>query len=305
MPDRPLRYCRRDDTAFIEVAGTDARTFLHAQLSLAIPSLPWKTAPLAGWHDPKGRVRALFRLVPAKERWLLMTPRASATELVAKLCMFVLRSDVEIAAVDDMALISVVGGSDERLARLGIPSFGGNDAVAEIDGVCRLRLGPELACLIGPADALTGLVADCEEAPSALAELAEIQLGIAAMPAGIEHDYVAQMLNLERLGAVSFDKGCYPGQEVIARIHNLGSVKRRAQRFAVEPGARTEPGAPVHDGADTVVGQVIRAAEIDGRCELLAVVGLEAAKQAIYVDRKRLRRLPLPWDKPDRGATKS
>lgn len=302
MPDRPLHHCRRDDTAFIEVSGSDARSFLHAQLSLAIPALPWGTAPLAGWHDPKGRVRALFRLVPRARNWLLMTPRASAEGIVAKLRMFVLRSDVELAVVDEMALFSVIGGSDEKFSRLGIPS-GGDNAMAEIDGVCRIRIGPGLAYLIGPAGTLTGLVADCEEAPREFAELAEIELGIAAIPAGIEHDFVAQMLNLEQLGAISFDKGCYPGQEVIARIHNLGSVKRRAQRFAVEPGARIEPGTPVHAGANAVVGQVVRAAATRDRCELLAVVRLDAAKQALYLGRKRLRRLALPWEEHDRTAT--
>ncbi len=302
MPDRPLRYCRRDDTAFIEVSGSDARTFLHAQLSLAIPALPRDAAPLAGWHDPKGRVRALFRLVPGNRRWLLMTPLASAAALAARLRMFVLRSDVELAVVDETALVSVIGGTDEEFARLGIPSAGDN-AMAEIDGVCRIRIGPELAYLIGPGRALAGLVADCEEAPREFAELAEIELGIAAIPAGIEHDFVAQMLNLEQLGAISFDKGCYPGQEVIARIHNLGSVKRRAQRFALEPGAGIEPGTPVHDGANGVVGQVVRAAETRDRCELLAVVRLDAAKQALYLGRKRLRRLALPWDEHDPTAT--
>lgn len=302
MPDHPLRYCKRDDTAFIKVAGSDARSFLHAQLSLAIPALPWSAAPLAGWHDPKGRVRALFRLVPRAQSWLLMTPRADAENLAAKLRMFVLRSDVEIAVDDDVALLSIIGASDEQFAVLGVPS-GKDNAMAEIDGVCRLRIGPGLAYLIGPIDVLTGLVADCEEAPGALAALAEIELGIATIPAGIKHDFVAQMLNLERLGAISFDKGCYPGQEVIARIHNLGSVKRRAQRFAAEPGVRIEPGAPVHDGAHTTVGQVIRAAETGERCELLAVVGLEAAKQATYLGGKRLLRRALPWDGPDGTAT--
>ena len=301
MPDRPLRYCRCDDTAFIEVAGSDARTFLHAQLSLAIPALAWGAAPLAGWHDPKGRVLALFRLVPRARSWLLMTPRASAEGIVAKLRMFVLRSDVRIAAVDDVSLVSVIGATDKQFARLGIPSDG-DSAMTEIDGVSRLRIGPELGYLIGPAEALTDIVADCRQAPGALAELAEIELGIPTIPAGIEDRFVAQMLNLERLGAISFDKGCYPGQEVIARIHNLGSVKRRAQRFAVESGSAVRPGAPVHDTEGKDVGQAIRAAQSGERSELLAVVGLEAATREIYIDRKPLQRLPLPWDDPDRMA---
>ena len=294
-----MRHCRRADTAFIEVAGGDARSFLHAQLSLAVPALPWTTAPLAGWHDPKGRVRALFRLVPRTRSWLLMAPRDNAEALAAKLRMYVLRSDVEISLADDLELLGIVGGTADGLARLGIPS-GGDNAVTEIDGVCRLRVGPELAYLVGPADALSDLVAGCDQAPAALAQLAEIELGIVTISAGLEDRFVAQMLNLEQLGAISFDKGCYPGQEVIARIHNLGAVKRRVQRFAVEPGTRIEHGAPVRDAADSVVGEVVRAAEYGERCELLAVVELGAAFKPICVNGKRLTRLALPCEDSER-----
>ena len=299
MQNRSPRYCQREDLGFIEVAGNDARTFLHAQLSIAIPALPWTAAPLAGWHDPKGRLRALFRLVPRGRSWLLMAPRADAEGLAAKLRMFVLRSDVELSLAADVALVSVVGATDDRLAGLGVPP-GSANAMIEIDSVCRLRIGPELAYLIGSPDALTGLVADCQRVPPALAELAEIGLGIASITAGIEHQFVPQMLNLDRLGAISFDKGCYPGQEVIARIHNLGAVKRRMQRFAVEPGARAEAGAAVRDAEHSVIGQVIRAAEASDRSELLAVVGLDASTQPLYVDGKRLTRLPLSYEDGDR-----
>ncbi len=298
MPNSSPRYCQRADTAIIEVAGGDARSFLHAQLSLAVPALPWSTAPLAGWHDPKGRVRALFRLVPRTRSWLLMAPRDNAETLAAKLRMFVLRSDVEISLADDVALFGVVGATADGLARLGIPS-GGASAMTETDSICRLRAGPELAYLVGPGDALSELVAGCDRAPAALVDLAEIELGIATISAGLEDRFVAQMLNLEQLGAISFDKGCYPGQEVIARIHNLGSVKRRVQRFAVEPGTRIEPGAPVHDTADSVVGEVVRTAEYGERCELLAVVELDAALGPICVNGKRLTRRALPWEDSD------
>ena len=89
----------------------------------------------------------------------------------------------------------------------------------------------------------------------AAAALAEIRLGIPAITPAVAERFVAQMLNLDELGAVSFDKGCYPGQEVIARVHNLGGVKRRARRYAA-PAAPPAPGAPVL-AADAQVGEVV------------------------------------------------
>jgi len=77
------------------------------------------------------------------------------------------------------------------------------------------------------------------------AALAEIELGIPAITPALAERFVAQMLNLDGLDAVSFDKGCYPGQEIIARIHNLGGVKRRARRYAA-PVAPPALGTPVH-----------------------------------------------------------
>jgi folate-binding Fe-S cluster repair protein YgfZ len=106
------------------------------------------------------------------------------------------------------------------------------------------------------------------------------------------------MLNLDLLDAVSFDKGCYPGQEVIARVHHRGSVKRRMRRYAcaVQPpqAASTVVGA---GGAE--VGEVVRAAPARDGVELLAVVERAAAAHELLVSGERLRELPLPYVVPN------
>ena len=84
----------------------------------------------------------------------------------------------------------------------------------------------------GAPAALESLTAGLDDASSGEAARAEIALGIPAITPALADRFVAQMLNLDELGAVSFDKGCYPGQEIIARVHNLGGVKRRARRYA-------------------------------------------------------------------------
>jgi folate-binding Fe-S cluster repair protein YgfZ len=105
------------------------------------------------------------------------------------------------------------------------------------------------------------------------------------------------MLNLDALDAVSFDKGCYPGQEIIARVHNLGGVKRRARRYAA-PGAPPALGTAVLAAGGQPVGEVIRSAAADNACELLAVVDHAAAGTELTCGGAQLRELPLPFAVP-------
>ena len=116
----PLQHAALLDTVCLEVRGTDAEAFLHAQLSRVVADLDPTLAPLAAWADPRGRVRALVRVCRPPERWLLVTPRDGADDLVKKLRMFVLRSKVTLARADDVALTALLGQGDEWLAARGV-----------------------------------------------------------------------------------------------------------------------------------------------------------------------------------------
>jgi hypothetical protein len=107
------------------------------------------------------------------------------------------------------------------------------------------------------------------------------------------------MQNLDVLDAVSFDKCCYPGQEVIARVHHLGSVKRRMRRYACDSETPAAPGATIVVADGTNVGEVVCAARADRGSELLAVVEHSAAGGALSADGARLGELlPLPYAVP-------
>ena len=107
-----------------------------------------------------------------------------------------------------------------------------------------------------------------------------------------------QMLNLDLLGAIASGKGCYPGQEVIARTQNLGSVKRRTLRFSSAADALPKPGSPVLDDSGKTVGEVLRAVAIESGIELLAVVRLAALESELYLEPESgspLKRESLPY----------
>jgi folate-binding protein YgfZ len=290
------RYCPLPGRACIEVLGADASAFLHGQLARAVDILPVGAAPLAAWLDARGRVRALPRVVRLADRWLLLLERDLVERTASKLRMFVLRAAVTIAVRDD-ACAALIGADDAALTAAGLAAATPVDTAVTHGLLHAIRIGPVAWQLIGPPAALDGLAAAFEPGPAALAERAEMALGIPAVGAAVAEHYVAQTLNLDRLGAVAFDKGCYPGQEIVARVHNLGSVKRRLHRYSSDAGAPLV-GAAVQTGAGAAVGEVVCAADAPVGSELLAVVDHSAVDRELLVDGAPLREQPLPFAVP-------
>ena len=292
------RYCPSPSYGCIEVRGADAASFLHAQLSRAVHSLDGALAPLAGWHDPRGRVRALLRVVRRADRWWLVTPSDVVAATAKRLAMFVLRAAVTIAPVDDVRVAALLDADDAWLAAHGLASATPTNGLVARGELACVRLGPNLWQVIGSRAAVDGFAPELPRAPENAAVLAEIRLGLPAVGAPLVEHFVAQMLNLDLLEAVSFDKGCYPGQEVIARVHHLGSIKRRMRRYACDSTAPLAADTAVANADGVEVGEVVRAARADTGVELLAVVDHTAASATLTAGGVRLRELPLPYALP-------
>lgn len=303
IPDKPLTplYCRVPWTICIHARGADAEDFLRGQLTQNPPAPGDAGCSLAGWSDARGRVRAVFRVLRRADRLLLVTEREHAAAVLGKLRMYVLRARVELEPDDLLANAAVVGDAAAWLASRRVPLAAAPGAAASTGELFWLRLGPELLHVVGPAAEVDRLGANLAEGPTEHAELAEIRLGIPRIGAALAERYLPQMLNLDRLDAVSFDKGCYPGQEVIARLHHLGQVKRRMRRFTGDaPGVVPAPGTSLVDEGGTPVGEAVRAASVAGSMELLAVVQLDAAASPLYLDGEEKIALavqPLPYER--------
>jgi folate-binding protein YgfZ len=293
----PLSYSALAERVCIEVCGADAGAFLHGQLTRAVLTLEGADAPLAGWADARGRVRALFRVLKQPERWLLVTPRDGADVLVKKLRMFVLRSKVEVARADDVAAAALLGDAGSAVAVHGVADDAPPNRVVRSGNLCFTRVGKGYWLVLGAPPALAPLAASLPAAAETAAALAEIGLGIPEITAESAERFVAQMLNLDELGAISFDKGCYPGQEIIARVHNLGGVKRRVRRYAVQSAPPARGAEVIADDAKPV-GEVVRAAPAPSGSELLAVVDHAAAGMRLTCGGAPLSERPLPFAVP-------
>ncbi len=277
-----LTLSSRPNLRVMEVAGGDAEAFLNAQLSQNVHGTPGR-APLAAWHDARGRVLALVRVLRVDEGWLLLADGADMDGFLSRLGMFVLRDDVRLADVSEAWRGATALGDLDGWLRSAHVTLGASAGdTATVNGVSLIRVSPEITHLLARPEALSKIDSGLEPPGSPAGELAEIRLGLVGCAPELAGRYTPQMLDLDRLGALAFDKGCYPGQEVIARIQNLGSVKRRLFRFAGQLREVPPLGSALIDSAGTELGDVVRSVRADDRrVDLLAVVRTELADRPL------------------------
>ena len=288
------------ELGFIRVAGTDAEGFLHGQLSQKIQGLGEDEAPLAAWHSAAGRVKAIFRVLRLGEDWLLVTDDELAGSVTADLQRYVLRADVTLSDDGDRwRAAALMGDSDSWLDRhdIGLGHEPGQRVSAK--GSNWLRVGPQLVHVIGSAAATKELEAELPHGTSGEAAVAEISLGLPRLTLELSDRFVPQMLNLDLLGALDENKGCYPGQEIISRTQNLGSVKRRMTRFSADLSRVPAIGTVILNESGAAVGDVIRSSEAADTLEILAVTRLDCLDQQLVTEVERsvpLRRVALPYE---------
>ena len=248
--------------ALIEARGPDALAFLQGQLSNDVRKAAPERAQLSSYNSPKGRMLAVLHLL-RRDDAILLELHASLLEAVLKrLRMYVLRSKVTLAAVSDRALLGLAGpDAGAVLSAAGLPAPAEPLACAWSDDVAVLRrLGatPRYTILapVGQRDALRARLATSTQpgTPADWRRL-DIEAGVPTVYPETQDRFVAQMCNLDALGGISFDKGCYTGQEIIARVHYRGAVKRHME-------ARRLDGPPPAPGTRLEAGEVVDAAPL-------------------------------------------
>ncbi|MDE2149216.1 MAG: folate-binding protein YgfZ [Gammaproteobacteria bacterium] len=264
--------------------GADTASFLQGQLSCDLRQLTAGHALLGGHSSPKGRLLAVLLLQRAGDAVWLELPAALAANLCKRLSMYVLRAKVRLRdAGAERPAIGLIGArAGAILEAIGLPAPAAPLAVASADGTSvlrrhgeparySLRAEPQRLAQLWPL-----LAARAQAVGPAVWRLAEIRAGVPTVLPPTQEHFVAQMVNLDLLGGVSYDKGCYTGQEVIARLHYRGNLKRR-MFLARAAAPAIAPGTAVFDagGSDTQpVGEVVDAAPMGGGSALLVVLQL-------------------------------
>ncbi len=287
----------------LSCSGDEARDFLHAQLTSDVSALAPGAACMAGWCSAKGRLLATFLVLPRGGEYLLQLPRELVPAVAKRLAMFILRTKAKLTdASDAWAQLGIWGGgAAQRLASAGLAvpqapmraTESGDGIVAQVAEQRFLVLVPaaqraRIAALAGGVD---------EDAWT----LEEIRAGRPQVVLATQDQFVPQMVNLERLGALDFKKGCYPGQEIVARTQYRGVLKRRMVRARVAAPAAAGDELFADETPGQASGIVANAAAAPGGgSELLAVAQISVLEGGRPIrlraaDGPALELLPLPY----------
>jgi tRNA-modifying protein YgfZ len=272
----------------IRSAGADSAPFLHNLLSNDVKKLPDDAAQWNSFNTPKGRMLASMLLWREAEGHMLALSADIHPAILKKLSMYVLRSKVVLSdAGSDTALVGVSGpeaGATLLAAGLPLPPTSMHLATSGAIGCIRLADATFVVVVpIADAHRIYGLLvgAGATRAGTSAWQLAMIRAGLPLITAPTQEEFVAQMLNYEIIGGVSFHKGCYPGQEIVARTQYLGKLKKRMYRVHVSAEQAPLPGADIFtpEFGEQSAGKVVNVAPSpDGGYEALAVMQMTCAE---------------------------
>ncbi len=268
----------------LAVTGEDARAFLHAQLSNDVEHLFAGEARRAGYCSAKGRLLASFLVIPRPDGFLLQVSGDIAATIAKRLTMYVLRSKVRIADVSDTwAQFGVWGRNAANLLQsAGFDAPGAPLKAAESKGGLVVAMGDDRFLVFGPPEMAAALSSGFSQVASDWWALAEVRAGVPLVTLPTQDQFVPQMANFELIGGIDFKKGCYPGQEIVARTQYLGKLKRRMYRGEIDAPGVSAPaaGQDLFGAGPQAIGTIVNVApRPEGGYEMLAVVQSLAVEQ--------------------------
>lgn len=280
----------------LSVRGTDAAKFLQGQLTCNLNYVSYDQSSLGAKCNPKGRIQSTFRLAMQGDGFLLSMSRDLVEKQFTELKKFAMFSKSTL--LDESADWVQLGliRPEPILHELGIELADKAGAVTQHNDLLAIRISPELAELWLPASgascSIRQLASNVEEKTLSDWQLELIRCGMYQVTAQSYEAHIPQILNLPALDGVSFKKGCYCGQEIVARMQYLGKQKRHMQRFLASGTQLPEPGTSLLFDDGSKAGEVLTAALSPDGVELLAIAPVDITQeQGLYLD--LAERLPL------------
>ncbi len=303
--------CTADELGLILVSGEDSVEFLQNQLSNDINLIDESRFQLSSYSTPKGRMLGIFRVIQISNGYLLLTTRSMVLPLLEQLFKFIVQSRVALAdASDYFAMIAI---QTNHLDLNGLPVVPAEPGmVVQNDSVISLQLKPlgsqqrYLLMYLSADEAIDTwdkLALQLQVAGYSSWHLSEIKAGIPVIHPKTTEEFVLQMANLGALDGVSFKKGCYPGQEIVARMQYLGKLKRRMFLARIETDCLPLPGDDLVTQGKTVVdgsGKVVDAGfDQEGICHCLYIAQIAKAEagslELLKQPESRIENVDLPY----------
>lgn len=295
----------------IGVQGADALDFLQGQFTNDTRNITEERSQMSGYCNPKGRMLAAFRIFRRADTIYLQLPMSLLEPLLKRLSMFVLRASATLKnASDELVRIGLAGDCAESALAGHLPHLPQvDDDAVQHGGLTAIRVAGSQ-----PRFEIVGPVTEMQELWQALATRTtpanpdfwawlDIHAGIPTVYPETTEAFVPQMANMQLVNGVSFTKGCYTGQEVVARMRYLGKLKRRMYLAHIDSDTAPRPGAALFSASSESgqgTGKVVAAqTSPGGGCDLLAVVQISAVEEGdvrVGDNGPRLEFRELPYD---------
>jgi len=300
---------------FIQVSGADAKTFLQGQLTNDIALINTHSSQLSGYCNPKGRLLALFRITQHGDDYHLHLPACLLEKTLSRLKMFIMRAKVTLEPASVETVRIGISGKDaaEKLGTHFSSLPGDVNGVGDENGITIIKhpgINPRFE-LIGEREQIQRLwqllSQDFTPTGSNAWQLLNINAAQPSVVTETVEMFIPQMLNLHVIDGVSFKKGCYPGQEVVARLHYRGKLKRHMQIAQFNADPLPLPGMLLYplDGGEEAqsVGSIVQVVHVSNReYRALCVISNEfTVNNGVCLDRNRkavLKLRDLPYDFP-------
>ena len=276
--------CELTPWGLIHVTGEEAESFLHSQFTNDLKQVTTRSSQLSSYCNPKGRILSIFRIFKRDNGYFLILPKEVLEVTLRKLVMFKLRTKADLLDKSgQLVLFGIAGPKTETVLEslnIAVPQKE-NDCLQEENGTSIIRLPSESTrvLFVTTVELAASLWKQLsEELPvmtSRLWDLHDILSGIPQVTADTSEAFTPQMTNLELIDGVSFTKGCYPGQEVVARTHYLGKPNRRMYRAAITTDHAPRPGTNIFslEESNQAVGKVVisQMASANSACALIVL----------------------------------
>ena len=266
--------CDLSHLGLLEVGGAEAVSFLQGQVTNDVKLLVTNNiAHYSGYCTPKGRLLALFLAFAHNDHLHLQLNRALLEPIMMRLKMYVMRSKVDIKDVSEKIIKFGLNGPDS--GALLTPFFSQipnqdyelvsleNGAILKLPTIAGHTRFQIFTDAINAPILFNALKVNCQLVGKPCWDWLDIQSGIPDVLLKTQEQFVPQMLNLDILNGINFKKGCYTGQEIVARTHYLGKVKRRTYLASIQSSTAPVEGDKVVDAANNDVGQIVRVAPND------------------------------------------
>ncbi len=283
QPQLENNLIRFDHYDVIDIKGTEALEFLHSQFTNDLKNLPENSSSLGAWCSPKGRVLYTFRIWHEGETFHLVLPSSQTESFLKRLKMYILRADVE-AEVSAAKIVYGLSGENSNQLIKNAPE--NDNAIQQNDETTFIKIPsslPRYLIVSENSNLQLGSLQVAADQKSATNQwrLLDIISGVPEILPETADMFLPQMLNLENLGGLSFQKGCYPGQEIVARVKYRGELKKQLYKASLSTSNEIQPGASLvvsNDETEILAGNLVNIAHVDdNKWAVLAVINIKSA----------------------------